>query len=152
MEQVSGRAGRKFKRGTVVIQTHNTTHPVIQHVVNHDYNGMLEILLEERRKYHYPPYYRLILIKLKHSDSKLLDQAANALARDLKSTFGNKVLGPEYPLVSRISNLYIKHILLKIERTAKLQEEKETLSDILRQFSKIKDYNKVRVIVDVDPQ
>jgi primosomal protein N' (replication factor Y) len=152
MEQVSGRAGRKFKRGTVVIQTHNAAHPVIQHVVNHDYSGMLEILLEERRKFHYPPYYRLILIKLKYSESHLLDQAAIALARELKHEFGNKVLGPEYPLVSKISNLYIKHILVKIERTAKLQDEKERLSQILRQFSKIKDYSKVRIIVDVDPQ
>lgn len=152
MEQVSGRAGRKFKRGIVVIQTHNTNHPVIQHVVNHDYHSMMEILLEERRKYHYPPYYRLILVKLKHSDNKILDQAANTLARDLKHTFGNKILGPEYPLVSRISNQYIKHILLKIERTAKLQDEKETLANILREFSKNKEFNKVRVIVDVDPQ
>ncbi len=151
MAQVSGRAGRKSKRGRVVIQTYNPNHPVIRQVINNDYDGMFRRQVADRLKFHYPPYYRLIILKLKHKDYDLLNHAAAALAKDLRTYFGKRVLGPEYPLVSRIKDHYIKDILVKIERNAKLVSVKEKLAARLIEFQKIRDYQSVRVITDVDP-
>src|ERR1035438_19952 len=127
MAQVSGRSGRKLKRGKVIIQSYQPGHPVIGDVIRHDYNSMYERQLVERRKFNYPPYTRLIRIIIKHRDPKDLNKAADLLTTRLKKPFGKRILGPEYPLVGRIRNYYLKHILVKIEREAPLQLMKEKL-------------------------
>ena len=152
MEQVSGRAGRKNKRGTVIIQTWQPDHPVIFQVVHHDFEGMIRDQLAERSRYHYPPFYRLINIKLKHARYEILNEAASSLAKEMRTVFGNRVYGPEYPMVARIKNKYIKQILLKIPRNAPLVAEKQKLREILRRFQTLTPYKSVRLQVDVDPQ
>lgn len=152
MAQVSGRSGRKNKRGRVIIQTYKPSHPVIQDVVHHDYKSMYEQQLVDRRKFKYPPFYRLVLIKLKHKHQDELNKASNELARRLRILFGNRVLGPEYPLVSRIMNYYLKQIIVKIERSVSQTEIKMKLMKEIGEFSKLKEYNQVRLIMDVDPQ
>ncbi len=152
MEQVSGRAGRKNKQGTVIIQSWDPTHPVIGDVVRHNYAGMFGRELGERRKFHYPPFYRLIILKLKHKDPALLNKAADVLANDLRSHFGNLVYGPEYPMVSRIKNKYIKQILLKIPRSARQHEQKQVLRQVLMDFNRHTHLKSVQIQVDVDPQ
>jgi primosomal protein N' (replication factor Y) len=152
MEQVSGRAGRKSKQGKVIIQSYNPSHPVIQFVVRHDYKGFFELQLEDRSKFHYPPFYRLIILRLKHRDYKILNKAAGELAADLRSTLGKRVLGPEYPLVSRIKSLYIKQILIKVERGPNVVPFKDQIRKHIEEFQKIQVYRQVRVVVDVDPQ
>jgi primosomal protein N' (replication factor Y) len=151
MEQVSGRAGRKSKQGKVIIQSYNPSHPIIQHVLRHDYKGFFETQLEDRSKFHYPPFYRLILVRLKHRDFKILNKAAAELATDLRVTLGKRVLGPEYPLVARIKNLYIKQILIKIERGPNVASFKEKIKKHIEEFQKIPTNRQVRVVVDVDP-
>lgn len=152
MAQVSGRAGRKSKQGIVLIQTHQPGHPVIRDVVANDYRSLYEQQLLDRRKFRYPPYYRLIQVRVKHKDPKALNTAAAALATALRKRFGNRVLGPEYPPVSRIMNYYIKHILIKFERTVSLSSEKKRITDILAEFMKNQESASVRLNVDVDPQ
>ena len=152
MEQVSGRAGRKDKQGTVVIQTWQPKHPVIQDVVKHDYNSMYERELSVRWRFRYPPYYRLVIIKLKHKKPEILNAAAAELARDMKARFGKLVYGPEYPMVSRIKNWYIKQIMLKIRRDAHLAKQKELLKKVLEDFKTHTSVKSVLVQVDVDPQ
>ncbi|MCX6247916.1 MAG: primosomal protein N' [Bacteroidetes bacterium] len=152
MAQVSGRSGRKNKRGQVIIQTYNPKHPVILDVVNHDYKAMYEQQLVDRRKFKYPPFYRLVLVKVKHKDPAILNRAADELARRLRKLFGNRVLGPEYPLVSRIMNYYLKQILVKIERQASQTEMKKQLMLEIEEFSKIKEFSPLRLVIDVDPQ
>jgi len=152
MEQVSGRAGRKDKQGTVIIQTWQPGHPIIQDVVRHDYISMYERQLAERFRFRYPPYYRLVIIKLKHKDQGKLNMAAAELARDMKTRFGSLVYGPEYPMVSRIKNWYIKQIMLKISRNARLAEQKTLLKEILDNFKSHTSVKSVLVQVDVDPQ
>jgi primosomal protein N' (replication factor Y) len=151
MEQVSGRAGRKNKQGKVIIQSFNPQHQVIQYVVNHDYFSFFKSQLADRKKFQYPPYFRLINIKVKHREPNVLNKAARDLAQDLRMELGKRVLGPEYPLVSRIKNLYIKQILIKIEKgpmTATYKDIiREKINDLLREPS----YRQVRVIADVDP-
>jgi primosomal protein N' (replication factor Y) len=152
MEQVSGRAGRKDKQGTVIIQTWQPGHPIIQDVVRHDYQSMYKRQLEERYRFRYPPYYRLVIIRLKHKDPNKLNVAADELARDMKTRFGKLVYGPEYPMVSRVKNWYIKQIMLKIERNKPLAEQKEKLKKVVDTFKTLPDYKSVRVHIDVDPQ
>lgn len=152
MAQVSGRSGRKNKRGKVIIQTYNPKHPVILDVVNHDYKAMYEQQLLDRRKFKYPPYYRLVLVRLKHKDPEILNKASDLLAARLRKLFGNRILGPEYPLVSRIMTYYLKQIIIKIDRSASQTEMKKKLLAEIGEFSKIKDFGALRVVIDVDPQ
>ena len=151
MTQVSGRAGRKKKQGKVLIQTYNPTHTVIRQVTANDYHGMYNSQMAERYAYNYPPYFRLIRVTLKHRDARHLDESASWLAALLLETFGARVLGPEFPPVSRIRNLYLKDFLIKIEKGASLPRLKFKLSTILYEFRKHVDHRQVIVAVDVDP-
>jgi len=152
MAQVSGRSGRKNKRGKVIIQTYNPAHPVIQSVVKHDYTGMYTYQAGERRKFKYPPFYRLILLKVKHRDAVLVNKAASDLAKKLTKVFGNRILGPEYPPVARIMNQYLKHILIKVEVESSVVSAKSKLLEILGDFYQKQEFQPVKVIIDVDPQ
>lgn len=151
MAQVSGRSGRKNRQGIVFIQTWRPADPVIRFVVGHDFHGMFRQQLAERQRFKYPPYCRLINLRLKHKKPELLNQAAAALAADLRAVFGNRILGPEYPMVSRIMNQYIKQILIKLERGSRLISLKDQLTEILQRFEKIREFSGIRIIVDVDP-
>lgn len=152
MAQVSGRSGRKNKQGTVIIQSFNPGHPIIRDVVNHDYVTMYKQQLIDRKKFNYPPYSRLVLLKLKHKDPKILNHASDTLAVSLRKIFGNRILGPEFPVVSKIMNQYIKHILIKIEREASLSGMKHKIMEEIENFRKEKLYVQLKVITDVDPQ
>jgi primosomal protein N' (replication factor Y) len=151
MAQVSGRAGRKIKQGKVIVQTWHPDHPVITFVKDHDYPAMFRSQLADRYKYRYPPYYRLIVIRLKHRDYKVLNQAAAHLAADLRLSLGKRVLGPEYPLVSRIKSLYIKHIMIKIERPSTLKGIKQSILKTVEDIYRTREFGQLRVILDVDP-
>jgi primosomal protein N' (replication factor Y) len=151
MEQVSGRAGRKAKQGKVIIQSFNPSHPIIQYVVLHDYFAFYNAQIQDRNKFHYPPFYRLIILRLKHRDANVLNKAARDLAQDLRADLGKRILGPEYPLVSRIQNLYIKQILIKLERAPGASELKELIHSKIEALKKMPAYRQVRVVVDVDP-
>ncbi len=152
MAQVSGRSGRKNKRGLVIIQTRQPKHIIIQQVVENDYQGMYDRQLGERQRFGYPPFTRLILVKLKHRESDFLNKASAFLASELRKVFGNNILGPEYPIISKIMNLYIKHIMIKIGTGRKLSNDKDSLKDIISRFQQATEYKSVRVILDVDPQ
>jgi primosomal protein N' (replication factor Y) len=136
----------------VIIQTYNPRHPVILDVVNHDYKAMYEQQLIDRRKFKYPPFYRLVVVKIRHRDQNILNKASDELAKRLRLQFGNRVLGPEYPMVSRIMNYYLKQIMIKIERSASQTEMKKKLMQEIMEFSKRKEFSPLRLVMDVDPQ
>ncbi|MDE6494588.1 MAG: primosomal protein N' [Bacteroidales bacterium] len=152
MTQVSGRAGRRGGGGEVIIQTHKPDYQVIRDVMNNDYASMYTHQIEERLSFHYPPFYRLICVSVRHKDEAVVCAAADFLARRLTEIYGGRVLGPEYPLVSRINTYYIRDILLKIERTPQIERMKERLRECVGDFSAMPEYRSVRVVVDVDPQ
>ena len=112
MVQVSGRAGRSKKQGKVMIQTYNPYHQILQQVSITDYTTMYKEQMQDRWQYHYPPYYRLIKISLKHKDYQKTETGVNWLVRALQNVFGENVLGPSSPAVSRIRNQYIKNIMI----------------------------------------
>ncbi|MCF8365926.1 MAG: primosomal protein N' [Bacteroidales bacterium] len=151
MAQVSGRAGRKTKRGKVIIQTYNPYHAVIRYVIDNNYQDMFRSQAQERRLFRYPPYFRLIELQIQHKDANFVNAAANELAEALRKNFGKRILGPEYPMVSRIKNLYLKNILIKLEKTDRAAEMKKTIADTLDFFNTQSKYKAARVVVDVDP-
>lgn len=151
MSQVSGRAGRKNGRGIVIIQTASQNHPVISQVVENDYQAMYADQLEERKRFGYPPFSRLVKIILKHRVQDTLDQAANYLAQQIRNTVKETVMGPEYPLVSRIQNLYLKALLVKIERGNLSAVKNQILSCALEMNGK-QEFRAVQCTLDVDPQ
>jgi len=151
MAQVGGRSGRKKKRGEVIIQTWQPSHAIIRHVVNNDYQSMYLDQISERRQFNYPPFCRLVTLRLKHRKADLLNQASAGLANSLRATFGKRVLGPEYPMVSRIMNLYIKQIMIKLERGSDNTAMKDKLLEILQSFERKNEFPGLRIIIDVDP-
>jgi primosomal protein N' (replication factor Y) len=151
MAQVSGRAGRKSKRGVVIIQTSDHQHPVIDKVMRNDFRGMYLSQLEERRKFQYPPFCRLIEITLRHREREVLDKAAEFLTQRLKQYTSEKILGPEYPLVSRIQNLYLKTLLVKTEKSTSLPSVKKQIAFLLSELSEHPMFRSVIHVVDVDP-
>jgi primosomal protein N' (replication factor Y) len=152
LSQVSGRAGRRTKQGKVIIQAYDTSHRIISQVVKNDYEGMFDTEILERRNFHYPPLYRLIQINVKHKDLTKLLLIASSLAKILRSQFGDRVLGPEAPMISRIRNYYIQTVLLKVEREGvSIQKIKEALQQILVNFDSLPTNKGVYMHIDVDP-
>jgi primosomal protein N' (replication factor Y) len=152
MAQVSGRAGRKNKQGKVIIQSWQPSHPVIKDVVENNYEGMVERELAERRRFKYPPFHRLIVIRLKHKDPQLLAAAASVFGKEIRAKFGNRVQGPEPPLVARVRSYYIRQLLLKSPRETSMVAVKKQLLTIMEEFRKITKYKPVMIQFDVDPQ
>ena len=150
MMQVAGRAGRKGKQGKVLLQTYDDTHSVIQLLKAHDFKHFYREQIAERKLFNYPPFSRIIGITLKHRDKNKLDKAANQLATQLRKSFGHRVLGPEYPSISRIRNYYHKDILLKIEIEASVKKAKTFLTTIIKRLKEQQDFRSVRIILNVD--
>jgi len=147
--QVSGRAGRKDKRGTVMIQTSLPEHPIIRYILKNDYLGMYEVQISERSQFKYPPICRLIQVTIKHKKIEICIDVANRLALETRYIFGDSVIGPDKPLIDRIQNLYLRNIFLKIDRNSPFAKIKFQLSAIL---TNIQQHNKQVIIsVDVDP-
>ena len=151
MAQVAGRAGRKNKRGRVVLQTKSIEHPIIHQVIANDYEDMVGGQLAERQMFHYPPYYRLVYVYLKNHNEALLDQMAAVMADKLRAVFGNRVLGPDKPPVARIQTLFIKKIVVKIEQNAPMGRARELLLRIQREMLADERYKSLIVYYDVDP-
>lgn len=151
MAQVSGRSGRKNKRGIVIIQTSDDKHPIIDQVMRNDFRAMYTEQLEERKRFQYPPFYRLIEITLKHRDRELLDKAADFLLQRLRQALKEKILGPEYPLVSRIQNLNLKRLLIKIAKGHSLPSAKKGIAFHLDELSEHPMFRSVIPVIDVDP-
>lgn len=152
MEQVSGRAGRKHKQGKVVIQAWKPEHPIISCVVKHDYSEMYKQQLAERKRFFYPPYFRLIIVKMKHRKADLLREGAVVFAKELRSKFGKLLYGPEYPLIARVRSFYIMQIMIKTSRGRNYSAAKEELNKSFQQFRTLAKYKSIIIQFDVDPQ
>lgn len=151
MAQVSGRAGRKGKRGLVMLQTKSPQLPVISQVVHNDYEGFFNDLLEERRAFHYPPFYHLTYVYLRHRDDKVVDSAAQLMGAQLRQWFGARILGPDKPAVAKVKTLYIRKIVVKLENGIDMQRVRDCLRQVQRQMAEDSRYGAVQVYYDVDP-
>jgi primosomal protein N' (replication factor Y) len=151
MAQVSGRSGRKNKQGKVIIQTTDPKNYIIHDVINNDFTHMYRTQLEERKNFGYPPFTRLIKLTLKHKNKILLDYAADEMATLLRKSFGTRIFGPEYPIISRINNWYQKNILIKIEKQASVVKGKELILQAMTSMANHASYHSVFIQPDVDP-
>lgn len=151
MTQVAGRAGRKKKRGKVIIQTNQPQHWVVRKVIEYDYDGLYNQEILERRNFLYPPFYRLVRLTLKHKDQQTLFNSAFELALSLRNRLGERVLGPETPYISRINNQFLQNIIIKIEREASPTKSKKIISNHILDMLAKDQYKRVRVVIDVDP-
>lgn len=152
MMQVAGRAGRKNKRGKVLIQTSDPSHPVIQNVLNHHYKKMYETELLERQQFQYPPFCRMIQLTLRHKKIQTIEQAALYAANELRKANTATVLGPATPFVSKINNLYIREILIKSNaQTKTLSGLKKTIQTVLDQMKALPEIKQVDIKINVDP-
>ena len=151
MSQVSGRAGRKNKRGRVIIQTTNPNHKIIKNVISSDFLGMFNSELIDRKQFRYPPFTRLIKITLKHKNIDALNKAAQKLANELKPIFGNRVVGPQYPVINKIQLFYLKTLLIKIEKTKSITQTKQIIAKSVNKLKTLDSYKSLHIIIDVDP-
>jgi len=151
MEQVSGRSGRKQKQGRVVIQTQNPAHWVIRNVVNHDYKSFYNTDLQEREKFGYPPFSRLIEITMKHRDNDMVQEAAMLFTERLRNKLGNRILGPHVPVIPRIRNFFHREVIIKLERKGNQSEFRNIIREEIREFFSLREYHSVQLHIDVDP-
>jgi primosomal protein N' (replication factor Y) len=151
MEQVSGRAGRRKKTGKVIIQTSDPDNRIIRLVVGHDYNTMFSLQAGERKAFNYPPFCRMIRIDLRHRDRAALNEYSENLGRQLKQSFGKRILGPEFPLISQVQLWYIKTILIKIEKELPVVRSRQLISEAIESVENMKGASGLRITIDVDP-
>ncbi len=152
LTQVSGRAGRKNKKGQVLIQTNQPTAEIFKNIQANNFAAYYRQELLERKNYVYPPYSRIIHFSVKHRDVKLANEAALFLAGLLKQNKEVQTLGPEPPLIPRVRNQYIFDLMIKASKSKDLLKTKEMIKAALNEFRQQKKYSSVRVNVDVDPQ
>ncbi|RIJ34018.1 replication restart helicase PriA [Pontibacter oryzae] len=151
--QVSGRAGRKGKPGSVIIQTRDPLQPIFNKVRSNDYSTLYEHEIEERMRFGYPPFTRMIRITVKHADDKAAENAAIVLTKDLSDRLGKQqVLGPEVPYIFKIRNLFLQEIHIKLPRdSTNLKAAKSQIAQAIFNLKLLADFKGIRVVADVDP-
>ena len=151
--QVSGRAGRREKSGTVVVQTSSPEHPLLQTILHHSFQEFYKVELQDRYQHNYPPFARLIEIVVKHTDKKVCQLTANALINELREVLHDvRILGPGEPMISKIRNQFLLNILIKIPRSkSDLSVIKQHLQHVIQNLLKQKEHRSSRIVVDVDP-
>jgi primosomal protein N' (replication factor Y) (superfamily II helicase) len=152
--QVSGRAGRREKRGKVIIQTSHPDHPVLSFILNNTYDEFYNREIADRKQHFYPPFSRLIELTVKHIDKKICRNAATELASILRDKLQNvRILGPGEPMISKIRNQFLFSILLKVPRMAQtdLAQLKKFIDESAEHIVSVKEWRNVRVVKDVDP-
>ncbi|MGN0209196.1 MAG: primosomal protein N', partial [Paludibacteraceae bacterium] len=151
LEQVAGRAGRKGQQGEVFIQTFEPQNPVLDYVQRHDYEGLFQTQIAEREMFHYPPFYRMIVLVLKHHNLSRLECAARVLQERLRQVFGERVSAVVVPQVSRVRNEYIREIRLRVEAKANIRRAKQLLSEQINFVQSLADCKGTTILADVDP-
>ena len=151
MGQVSGRAGRKGKRGLVILQTKSPDLPVVRQVVANDFEGFYADLLVEREMFHYPPFYHLVYVYLKHKQEAVAEAAAQEMGARLRQTFGDRVLGPDKPSVARVKTMSIRKMVIKLENGVNQRQVRHHLRLVQQQMVAQPFYKALQIYYDVDP-
>ena len=151
MAQVSGRAGRRGKRGLVILQTHSPQLPVIGQVIRNDYEGLYNDQLLERLQFHYPPFYHLIYVYLKHTRNDIVDRGSAQLSSWLVQWFGERVKGPTKPEVGKVKSLNIRMIVLKFENGIDMKKVRQYLTHARKSMLADKQFSTLIIYYDVDP-
>ncbi len=152
LEQVSGRAGRRAgTTGKVMIQTSAPSHPVIEFVRGHDYMGFYSYELEQRRRFVYPPFARVINIFIRHRDRATVHSVARDYTSRLRALLGNRVNGPVEPSVARVASQYIMQVMLRVESEASVKQVKAVLRSVYVDMNGGLEKSGATFYYDVDP-
>lgn len=169
LDQFRGRCSRRGQRGVFLIQTSVPDHPVYaylrdQYTFDEDGTAVLapegeggdivSRLLDERRQFGYPPFTRIIQIRVKDASEERLTRESGRIAGLLRSVLqggGAEVTGPFSPLVDKISDQHIRHIGITLRRDASLSSRKEVILASITRFEKEENYPG-HITLDVDPQ
>lgn len=151
MAQVAGRAGRKSGKGTVFLQTKMTDTPVIPQIVNNDYQAFYNEQLGERMLFHYPPFYRLVYIYMKHRDIKLVEEFSEVIGKRMREIFDERIIGPDLPPVAKVKQMYIRKIVLKVENQLSQYKINEALRNIQEAYCSLPRYKSMVMYYDIDP-
>ena len=152
MEQVSGRAGRRTRRGKVIIQTADPSHIILRQVLKHDYKAMCRLQLEERSLFGYPPFTKIIRLSVRHRDLDEVNVSAERFAESLRRQLGSHVLGPEFPVIMQVQKWYIKTIMVRIDSSLSPSKVKEMVRKAMEKEFKEPRKGILRIHADVDPQ
>ena len=151
MSQVAGRAGRKNGQGKVFLQTRMSDAPVIPQIVRNDYMQFYDQQLSERMLFHYPPFYRLVYIYIKHRDVRVLEEFSEIFGKQMREIFDYRVLGPDLPPIARIKQLYIRKIVLKVENSLSQYKVNEVLQNLQQAYCNMPRYRSIVMYYDIDP-
>jgi len=151
LSQVAGRAGRRQRQGLVLLQTKSPELSVVRQVVDNDFLSLFHDQMQERKAFHYPPFTRLVDIVVKHRTPTVVDQLSHDLAQLLRQVFGERILGPDTPAVSRIQLFYIRRLVLKVEVRASMYEARLRLRQIQTHLLSLPQYRSAQIYYDVDP-
>lgn len=151
MSQVAGRAGRRQQRGHVLLQTMEAALPLIGQIVEGDFDAMYHDQMTERRQFAYPPFFRMVFVYMKHRHAEVINRLAADVVARLRALFGQRVLGPDEPPVSRVQSLYIRRAMLKLEPTLPLSRVRELLLQQKAELLATKAYSSAQIYFDVDP-
>ena len=151
IQQVSGRAGRSKERGEVIIQTYNSKSTAVNQIITGDYEIFYNDQVNDREKFKYPPFVKLIKITIKHKELNKVNNSSDWFFKKIYPYFKENLLGPEFPYISRIRNKYQKNILIKITNDQSLSAVKNILKKSILSFQSVADFRSVQIIVDVDP-
>lgn len=151
MAQVAGRAGRKSGQGKVFLQTKMTDAPVIPMIVGNDYAAFYDQQIGERMLFHYPPFYRLVYIYMKHRDVQVLEEFSTIIGKRMREIFDDRILGPDLPPVARIKQQYIRRIVLKVESSLSQYKVNEVLHNLQLAYCGEQRYRAVTMYYDIDP-
>ncbi|MDR1221636.1 MAG: primosomal protein N' [Tannerella sp.] len=152
MLQAGGRAGRRDRQGTVVLQTSQSGSLLLKQVSRFDYADMAQTQLKERHAFHYPPYTRLIMIILRSRNEEALDRTATEYSAKLKAFFGDRASDPVYPPVARVRTLFIRKIMLKTDFSAPVHETRRILERVRSEMQENPLFRQIILHYDVDPQ
>ncbi len=152
MEQVSGRAGRVYGDGLVVIQTNNLNHPLLSLLKAHNYKQFYTQEVMQRGQFGYPPYVRMIRIVCKHRDKDKVQKAAADLVARLQAIPHFETKGPTSGLIPRIQNMYIEEIWIKLPKQGRqLQELKFSIASCCNEVQRQRGNSSVQININVDP-
>ena len=151
IKQVSGRAGRSRSRGRVVLQTDYIHHYLHKRLIDNNYRDFYNFQLTQRKEFNYPPFSKLIKIRFKSKKIDILDSSSKWFCDAVNNLINCTVLGPEFPLVSKINNFHIKDLIVKIEKDQNILVTKKKLNKLIKTFNDYPKFRSVKISVDVDP-
>ena len=146
--QVAGRAGRRDKRGEVIIQTAEPNHSVYAMVG--DYDKVASKLLAERKQFGYPPFVRIVKIAMRSSNKERLVSSSIELGEQLRNRFGRRVLGPVSPLIDRVRGEWRVELMLKVEVESSFSRARWILREEIAKLRECGSYRDITIICDVD--